>query len=35
MTNVEELEGTTLNVYSCMVKEDKPWVHAKPCASLD
>ncbi len=24
MTNVEELEGTTLNVYSCMVKEDKP-----------
>jgi hypothetical protein len=24
MTHIEELEGTTLNVYSCMVKEDKP-----------
>ena len=24
MTNAEELEGTTLNVYSCMVKEGKP-----------
>jgi hypothetical protein len=24
MTNSEELEGTTLNVYSCMVKEGKP-----------
>ncbi len=24
MTNTEELEGTTLNVYSCMVKEGKP-----------
>lgn len=24
MTNNEELEGTTLNVYSCMVKEGKP-----------
>jgi hypothetical protein len=24
LTNAEELEGTTLNVYSCMVKEGKP-----------
>jgi hypothetical protein len=24
MTNAEQLEGTTLNVYSCMVKEGKP-----------
>ena len=24
MTNTEELEGTTLTVYSCMVKEGKP-----------
>ena len=24
MSNVEELEGTTLNVYSCMVREGKP-----------
>ena len=24
MTNGEELEGTTLNVYSCMVREGKP-----------
>jgi hypothetical protein len=24
MTNADELEGTTLNVYSCMVKEGKP-----------
>ena len=23
-TNAEELEGTTLNVYACMVKEGKP-----------